>query len=389
MFRISQFGAVLQGVPREQFERIVRAHDGHRHIKRFSCWDHLVAMVYAQLSGMDSLRTVEASFNQHRSHHYHLGSEGVRRTTLADANTQRDPAIFVELAQVLMAQVGRQLRRESQELLYLLDSTSITLKGKGFDLWTAPNATNHTQGLKVHVLYGAHEQAPVQVDISAPNLNDVSHGVTLPLQAQARYVFDKGYCDYNWWHRIDQAGALFVTRFKRNATVTVVETRPLDPQSTDVIIRDELVRFSHRHPGGGRLNLYDKPLRRVEVMRPGKTSLILVTNDLISPPYAIAHYYKARWQIELFFKWIKQHLKLKRFLGRSERAVRTQILTALIAYLLVALYKATHALKQDLWTTLCILRSSLFQRPATERHIERRRKRQRDRLAQVQARLFA
>jgi putative transposase len=389
MFRISQFGSVLQGVPRGLFERIVQTHDGDRRSKCFSSWDHLVAMVYAQLSGMDSLRTVEASFNQHRSHHYHLGSDGVRRTTLADANTQRDPAIFAELAKVLMAQVGRQLRRESQELLYLLDSTSITLKGKGFDLWTAPNATNHTQGLKVHVLYGAHEQAPLQVDISAPNLNDVSHGVTLPLQAQARYVFDKGYCDYNWWHRIDQAGALFVTRFKRNAAVTVVQARPLDPNATGVIVRDEQVRFRHRHPGGGRLNLYDKPLRRVEVMRPGKTSLILVTNDLISPAHAIADYYKARWQIELFFKWIKQHLKLKRFLGRSERAVRIQILTALIAYLLVALYKATHALKQDLWTILCILRSSLFQRPATQRHVERRRKRQHDRLAQVQASLFA
>lgn len=389
MFRISQLGAVLQGVPRGDFERIVQAHDGDRHTKRFSSWDHLVTLVYAQLSGMDSLRTVAASFNQHRAHHYHLGTECVRRTTLADANGQRDPVVFAELAKVLMAQVGRTLRRESQELLYLLDSTSITLKGHGFDLWTASNATSHTQGLKVHVLYGAHEHAPLQVDISAPNWNDVSHGASLPLQAQARYVFDKGYCDYNWWSRIDREGALFVTRFKRNAAVTVVEQRPIDTAMTDVIARDEVVRFRHRHPGAGRINRYDKLLRQIEVMRPGKASLILATNDLTSPAEAIADYYKGRWQIELFFKWIKQHLKLKRFLGRSERAVRTQILTALITYLLLALYKAAHAMKGDLWTILCVLRSSLFQRPATERHVERRRKRQRDRLAQVQAGLFA
>jgi len=389
MFRISQFGAVLQGVPRGRFETIVQTHDGDRHIKRFSSWDHLVALVYAQLSGMDSLRTVEASFNQHRLHHYHLGTDCVRRTTLADANTQRDPVIFAELAKVLMAQVSRSLRREGQELLYLLDSTSITLKGNGFDVWTASHATSHTQGLKLHVLYGAHEHAPLQVDISAPNVNDVSHGTTLPLQAQARYVFDKGYCDYSWWHRIDQAGALFVTRFKRNAAVTVVEARAIQAQAAEGILRDEVVRFRHRHPGGQRINTYDKPLRRIEVRRPGKTSLILATNDLLSPAHAIADYYKARWQIELFFKWIKQHLKLKRFLGRSERAVRTQILTALIAYLLVALYKAVRAMKEDLWTILCMLRSALFQRPATERQIERRRKRQRDCLTHVQAGLFA
>lgn len=389
MFRISQFGAVLQGVPRGSFERIVQAHAGDRHTKRFSSWDHLVALVYAQLSGMDSLRTVEASFNQHRAHHYHLGTSSVRRTTLADANRERDPVIFAELAKVLMGQVGRKLRRESQELLYLLDSTSLTLKGQGFDDWTADNATRHTQGLKVHVLYGAHEQAPMHVDISAPNFNDVSHGATLSLQPQARYVFDKGCCDYNWWSRIDQAGALFVTRFKYNAAVTDVQARPLDASAASGILRDELVRFRYRHQSGGRINTYDRPLRRIEVARPGKKPLMLATNDLTSSAEAIADYYKTRWQIELFFKWIKQHLKLKRFLGRSERAVRTQIFTALIAYLLVALYKAAHALKEDLWTILCILRASLFQRPATERHTEQRRKRQRDRLAHIQAALFA
>lgn len=390
MFRISQFGALLQGVPRGQFDQIVREHDGNARSRRFQSWDHLVMMTYAHVSHASSLRTLEASFNQHSHHHYHLGTVAVRRSTLSENNATRDPAVFAELAKVLMAQVGRGLRREGEELLYLLDSSSFTLKGYGFDSWTASKATGRTQGLKLHVLYGSHEGVPFQIDISEANLNDVSHGQSLSIQSQARYVFDKGYCDYNWWYRMDQQGARFVTRYKNNAAVAVMEHRPIDPAAQGMILRDEVVRFTNRHPGGGRINHYDKPLRRIEVARPEHgTSLMLATNDLTSSAQAIAAQYKARWGIELFFKWIKQHLKLTRFLGCSEGAVRIQILTALITYLLLALYKAKHGLKGDLWMILTRIRSGPFQRPVTEREMELRRRRRHDALTQVQGGLFA
>lgn len=316
MFRISQLGALLQEVPRGCFEQIVQARRADRRSRRFDSWDHLVAMIYAQISDAPSLRTLEVGFNRHRTHHYHLGTSALHRSTLAEANAQRDPVIFTDLAKVLMAQVGRGLRRESNELLYLLDSTSFTLKGYGFDTWTASKATGRTQGLKLHVLYGAREGTPFQIDISEANLNDVNHGRSLPIQPGARYVFDKGYCDFNWWHRMDQQGARFVTRFKRNVALDVIKQRPTDEAVSGMILRDEVVRFRNRYPGGGRINHYDKPLRRIEVARRGHaTTLVLATNDLTSPAHIIAAQYKARWDIELFFKWIKQHLKLTRFLG--------------------------------------------------------------------------
>jgi len=389
VFRISQYALLLKGISRGRFDRIVAEQGSDRYIKRFSSWDHLLAMVYAQSAGAQSLRTLEAGFNQHTSHHYHLGTQALRRSTLAEANSRRDPAVFAQVARDLMAQVHRQLRRECESLLYLLDSTSITLKGPGFDDWTAGNATRHTQGIKAHVLYAAHEQVPCRLDFSAANLNDIDHGVTVPIEAGATYVFDKGYCDYNWWYRIDQQGARFVTRFKHNAAVLIVQSRAIEATDAGDILEDALVRFRYRHPGAKRRNVYEKPLRRVVIARPGHaTPLVLATNDLTSPARDIARRYKDRWQIELFFKWIKQHLKVKRFLGRSENAVKIQILTALITYLLLALYKHAHGFTGSLWTLLSVLRASLFQRPACEQETARRRQRRQDDRARWQTELF-
>jgi IS4 transposase len=380
----------MKGVPWGAFDRIVEQHGGNRYAKSFRCRDHLVAMVYAQLVGADSLRTTEAGFNQHAAHHYHLGCSAFGRSTLADANTRRDPILFEELVKIVMSQVGRRLRRETAQLLYLLDSTSLTLTGKGFDDWTLTNKNRFTQGLKVHVLYSTAGELPCHVEVTAPNVNDIEEGRKLPIQAGATYVFDKGYCDFNWWHRIDQSGACFVTRYKSNVALTVVQERPIEAASTQVIVGDAIVRFSNRRPRGGRHNDYKKPLRRITVARSAKERpLVLATNDLTSPAETIAQRYKDRWQIELFFKWIKQHLKLKKWLGRSENAVRIQILTALIAYLLVALYKAAHGLKESLWIILATLRASLFQRADAEREIGRRRRCEREERARLQPGLFA
>lgn len=374
MFRISQFQAVMKGFPRGRFDQIVQAHAANKHVKGFGAWDQLVAMVFAQCAGVTSLRTLEASFNQHPAQHYHLGTRRLRRSTLADANAKRPTAPLMQVARQLMASARRRVRRDCTPLLYLLDSTSLTLKGAGFDPWTSATATRHTQGMKVHVLYDAPGHVPCQIDLTAPNVNDIDHGRSLVIEAGATYVFDKGYCDYNWWRRIDAAKAWFVTRLKVNAGVQALQSRPIPAADRAIILADDLIRFRHRHPRAGHINRYDAPLRRVTVARPDHArDLVLVTNDMHSPASAIAARYRDRWQIELFFKWIKQHLRLTRFLGRSENAVRTQVLTALITYLLVSLYKVAQGFHGSLWMLLATLRVSLFQRPATEAAVMRRR----------------
>jgi putative transposase len=374
MFRISRLHEIMKGLPRGSFDRLVQAHQADKHAKGFGCWDQLVTLVYAQLSGASSLRVLEAGFNSQGTHHYHLGTGPVRRSTLADALARRQTAVFAEAARLLMSQAGRHLRREGRELLYALDSTSITLKGPGFDTWTRANRTCHTQGIKLHVLYENDAQIPVQHRITAPNVNDIDEGTRLSIEPGAVYVFDKGYCDYNWWGRIEAQQALFVTRFKRNAALAVESTRPIAAGDAEVILNDEIVRFANKHPRGGRKNHYQKPLRRVTVARPEHDRpLVLATNDLDSPARVIAKRYQDRWQIELFFKWIKQHLRIKTFLGRSENAVRIQILTALITYLLLALYRKTAHFTGSLWTLLSQVRATLFQRPAIEAEQYRRR----------------
>lgn len=388
MFRISRLHEIMKGLPRGAFERIVEAYEADKHSKGFRCWDQLVAMVYAQLGGADSLRVLEAGFNSQSTHHYHLGTQAIRRSTLADANAARPAAVFAEAARALMAQAARRLRCQGEEVLHLLDSTSLTLKGAGFDAWTRATRTRNTQGLKLHVLYA--EEVPLHHSITAPNVNDIDEGVKLSITPGALYVFDKGYCDYNWWQRIDAQGAQFVTRFKRNAALRVEAVRSIPEQSSGIILNDEIVSFANRHPRGGRKNHYHQPLRRISVARDGHDRpLVLATNDLDSPARLIAERYKQRWAIELFFKWIKQHLRIKRFLGRSENAVRIQILTALIAYLLLALYRHVQRYSGSLWTLLAEVRATLFQRPGIETALYRRRRDAQAELTSRQGGLFA
>ena len=389
MFRITTFQEILKGLPRSTFDKVVKKHNADKFSKRFGHWDHLIAMLYAQLSGTTGLRPLQTAFNSHEAHLYHLGTAPIKRSTLADANEKRADTVFSEIATWLMGQVSGALRQESKDLIFLLDSTSVTLKGREFDRWTSTNQTRNTQGMKLHVLLEAASQAPTWTSFSAANVNDVQLTPNIPLQEGALYVFDKGYCDYNWWHSIGATGARFVTRFKYNAGLVVVEKRNIPAEAQDIVLGDELVKFKSKYPGGKRNQHFGSPLRRVTVMRPDKaTPIVLATNDLTSSATEIAQRYKERWAIELFFKWIKQHLKIKSFLGRSENAVRIQILTALISYLLVALFKQRHNLEQSLWNCLCLIRVALFQRFDREESTYRKRRRDAQFFAEMQGGLF-
>jgi IS4 transposase len=388
MYRNTRFHEVLKGLPRGLFEKAVQQHAADKYSKGFRRWDQYLAMVYAQLSGSCSLRALETGFNSQSIHHYHLGSRPIKRSTLADTNAKRDAGLFKRLCEHLLTQVHRQTRSEFQPMLYLLDSTPIPLKGQAYEAWASAHKTHRTQGLKAHVMLAKATTTPVFLEITPPNVNDIEVGRDIPIERGATYVFDKGYCHYNRWYQIHQSQAYFVTRFKANAGLQVIGEQPI-AEPAGHILKDELVRFKNRQPGGHRINhYYGTTLRRIVVARPDKsTPLVLATNDLERPAEAIAALYKQRWDIELFFKWLKQNLRIKKFLGHSENAVRTQIYIAIITYLLVYLMKQREAFKGSLTTFMITLRGHLFQRIETEYQMYRRRQRRHDLLLERQAAL--
>jgi putative transposase len=370
MHSISRFQQVLKALPRAAFAQIVQRHQADRYVKKFFCWDQLVAMLYVQLTGAGSLRQLQIGFNAHSSHHYHLNACSVKRTTLSEANAKRSPLIFAELLQALIVQAGRRVRREREELLYLLDATTVDLPPRGCEGLRGHASAHGNHGLKLHVLFDVNGAAVAQARITPANVNDITEARKLPIEAGATYVYDKGYCNYNWWHQIDQEGARWVTRFRRDAKLNYLQ----EQAAGGPILRDSIVAFALRTPRGGHRNSYSTPLRRIEVARPGAAPLVLATNDLTSPGEEIAALYKRRWQIELLFKWVKQHLQIRSFVGHNENALRIQLLTALIAYMLVLLLKHSSAFAGSLWMLLAQLRHGLFQRPQTEESWWRRRK---------------
>jgi putative transposase len=376
----------LKALPRGAFEQAVRDHAGDRHAKGFTCWSQLVAMVYAQLSGAASLRQLEAGFNQHVRHHYHLGTGAIRRSTLADANAKRDPQVFADTLRLLIEQAGRTVRKQREELLYLLDATSIALSGASRQAFGSHPSAQGNHGVKLHLLLQANSQTVAQCSITSANVNDVQEGKLMRIEPGATYVFDKGYCDYNWWQSIDAQGARWVTRFKRDAALKYEQELAIEQPA--LILRDSVVRFAHQRPRGGKVNAYTKALRRIEVARGDKPPLVLATNDLNSSAEEIAQLYKARWGIELFFKWIKQHLMIKRFLGRSANAIGIHLLTALMAYMLVVLLKQARQFTGSLWMLLAELRAALFERPRTEQSRWKRQKKRDEFVRSVQPGLF-
>ena len=360
MFSLTRFEQILQLIPRASLDKAVREHGSDRCYKSFDTSQHLKAMLYAQFSGCRSLREVQDGYAQHRRLHYHVGLSKIRRSTLADANANRKPQAFEALAAALMGQMGRRLRGQRQQMTLLLDSTTISLRGRGYE-WTDETATRD-HGLKMHVLMDAHGMVPVHQSITAVNVNDVQEGRKMPIEGGTTYVFDKGYCDYAWWHRIDSAGAFFVTRAKSNAALELVQRLPIPPEAADAVLVDELMQLRHKSNRGGHRNAYTGQLRRVHARREDGNEVVLLTNDLTRSAAEIGQLYRQRWQIELLFKWIKQHLQVKRFLGRSANAVRIQLLVALIAYLLTVLYRDRHRPGTRLWQVLIELRQALMQR---------------------------
>ncbi|MFT7556840.1 MAG: putative transposase, partial [Planctomycetota bacterium] len=366
MYTNTRFGELLKALPKNTFQGYVEQHQSDKHNKGFASWDHLVSMIYAQLSGSRSLRELEVSFNSLSAHHYHLGCGSVKRSTLSDANSKREASVFESFCNALLLQAHGKLRRDVKDLLYLLDSSPICLFGRGYE-WTKGQSMPHVPGLKLHLLYAPDAMLPCSAQVTRSTVNDLTYGQGIEIEPGAKYVFDKGYCDYNWWYSIDQAGAYFVTRLKKNAAIKVTGSNTIPDENQAVIVSDELIKFKNRRPGGGRINQYVTPLRRIVVHREDhEEPIVLVTNRMKAPAIEVADDYKRRWAIELWFKWIKQNLKIKQFLGRSENAVKIQLLIALITYLLAYQYRQLSGSSQSFYLWLAELKSTLFQRPKLE-----------------------
>jgi len=350
------FSKLLAPINRRQFSAIVTRHAGDAYDKCFKSWDHLVALIFSQFAAATSLRGLEANFNANCQHHYHLGTSRIARSTFADANKRRPVAVFADTFAMVAGQLDRNARREGKELLRLIDSTPIPL-GK-LCAWAQWNG--RIRGMKAHIVYDPNADCPRLLDITHATVNDAEIGRTVQLEAGATYVFDKGYCHYGWWTAIAEAKAFFVTRPKTNMKLDTVRIREFKEAEGDgfTVLADAEVSFASK--GDSKLPI---KLRRVTVRRhQDGATLTLLTNDLTRSALAIGQLYKTRWQIELLFRWMKQHLRIRSFIGNNENAIRLQIIAAMIAYVLIRIAAKANCVTLPVLRLLDLVGQCLFDR---------------------------
>ena len=330
----SVFHSLTKYVPWTKFDQIVEDHEADKLVRKLTTKRQFIALLYGQFGGATSLRAIVNGMESHEARLYHLGAAPVKRSTMSDANTVRPWQVFSELFAQMLQQAHRGLRRASKDAVRLVDSTSVRLSSLSEDWATFSTGVF---GAKVHVVYDPKAELPVYFEVTAANINDITPAKAMPIEAGATYVFDLGYYDYGWWAALNDAGCRFVTRLKKNTPLTVVGDNRVPKNSN--VASDRIGHLPQRL-AGSRHNPMQDPVREVCVITDAGKELRIVTNDLDSPAQEIADLYKQRWDIELFFRWVKQTLKITRFIGVSENAVRTQIAVALIAFLILRLAAA-------------------------------------------------
>ena len=354
------FAQIMDFLPWSTFHRIVARYGGDYRIRTFRCTDHFRIMAFAQLTYRESLRDIEACLSAQASKLYHMGiSRAISRSTLADANESRDWRIYADFAQRLIAQarklyVGEELGIDLSNTLYALDSTTIDLCLSMFP-WASFRETK--AAIKVHALLDLRGTSPSFIHITDGKWHDVNILDLFIPEPGAFYIMDRAYVDFSRLYALHQVGSFFVTRTKSNLNARRVYSAPVD-RSAGIICDQRIMLngyYSHCH--------YPEYLRRIRFKDTdsGKT-LIFLTNNMALPALTISSIYKSRWQIELFFKWIKQHLRIKRFYGTSENAVKTQIWIAVSIYVLIAIIKKKLNLNTSLYTLLQILSITLFEK---------------------------
>ena len=356
----SVFSQLISFLPDREFRRCVERYQGDIRLRGFSCWDQYLAMAFAQLTYRESLRDIEACLRSMQGKLYHLGFRGkVARSTLADANESRDWRIFADFAQILIA-IARPLYARDpigvdlEQSLYALDSTTIDLC---LSLFPWAKFRRHKAAIKMHTLLDLHGNIPTFIRITSGNVHDVNLLDEILPEAGAFYVMDRGYIDFQRLFVFTLSSAFFVVRTKSNVLLQRRYSHPVD-KSTGVRSDQTVILTSFESA-----SVYPDALRRVSYFDAETNKrLKFLTNNFVLPALAIAQIYKCRWQVELFFKWIKQHLRIKAFYGTSENAVKTQIWIAVSVYVLVAIVRKRLRLEASLYQTLQILSVMLFEK---------------------------
>ena len=360
----SVFHAALKYVPWHQLDQSVEKHGADDLSRTLSTKRHVIALVYGQLSGATSLREIVTGMESHETRLYHLGAKPVKRSTLSDANAKRSWQVFGELCTTMMQQVHRGLRRTVKDAVRLIDSTSVRLSNLSKD-WARFSAD--VCGAKAHIVYDPNADRPVYFAVTRANVNDITAAKAMPIEAGATYAFDLGYYDYGWWAALDAAGCRFVTRLKKNTPLTVVHENCVPADSN--ILSDRIGHLPARL-ASSRNNPLQVPVREIRVVIDTGKVLRIVTNDLDASADEIADIYKQRWQIELFFRWVKQTLRIKRFIGVSENAVRIQIAVALIAFLILRMAQAAQKVVHSPLDFARLVRANLMHRRPIDRLLD-------------------
>jgi transposase len=354
------FAQIMDFLPRNEFRKCIARYGGQRKVQSFSCTDQFLCMAFAQLSYRESLRDIEACLHAVPSKQYHMGIRGtIARSTLAYANETRDWRIYADFAQVLihtarMLYAKDDLAVELDNTVYALDSTTVDLC---LSLFPWAKFRKHKAAVKMHTLLDLRGSIPTFIRISDGLLHDVNILDEIVAEAGSFYIMDRGYLDFARLYRLGQCLAFFVTRAKNNFRFQRIYSHPVD-KSTGLIC-DQTIRLSGFYAAKD----YPDKLRRIRYVdqETGKT-LVFLTNCFTVEALEIATLYKCRWQVELFFKWIKQHLRIKAFFGTSENAVKTQIWIAVSIYVMVAIIKKQLKLELSLYTILQILSVTLFEK---------------------------
>ena len=356
----SIFAQLMDFLPSKAFRRCVKRYQGDYKLKSFSCWDQFLCMAFAQLTFRESLRDIEACLRAQQTKLYHLGIRGqVSRNTLAHANSVRDWRIYADFAQVLITRARVLYANDSfgielAQTVYALDATTIDLC---LTLFPWAKFRKHKGAVKLHTLLDLRGNIPTVVIITHGKVHEVNILDQLSFEAGAFYVMDRGYLDFARLYKLHLASAFFVTRARKRFDFQRLYSQPVE-RATGVIC-DQIVTLVNPVPRQG----YPEKLRRIRYFDAQKQKrLVFLTNNFNLPPLTIAELYRSRWQVELFFKWIKQHLRIKNFYGTSENALRTQIWIAISVYVLVAIVKKELHLPGSLYRMLQICSVTLFEK---------------------------
>ena len=352
------FAQFLNLLPRYEFQRIVNKYNGDYRTKHFKCWNQMACMIFAHIRQEDSLRDIDIALNAHAGKLYHMGIQQCPKSTLADANERRDYRIYEELAKSLMQRArreyaGTELAIEVDNAVYALDASTIDLTLSVFP-WAKFRKTKGA--IKLHAMIDLRGNLPAFLIITDGKVHDVKAAPQIPIEPAGIYLVDRAYIDFDWLRTIDQTGAFFVTRLKRSIKWTRVVSHTVD-KSLGLRSDQEILLFSKQSKAK-----YPKRLRRVTFRDETQDrTLVFLTNNFSLSAETIAALYKARWEIELFFKWIKQNLKVKTFYGTSPNAVKTQIWIAMIVYLILAILNERYFIKNSLSQSLHFLEVNLFE----------------------------